>query len=102
MTTAWARDGAELGVAVRNARIEQGLSQVELAQEAGVGRQWLVGFEAGDKASAPFDMVMRVLRALNLEVVLDPRTPTRRPDLVYPPPTASEVLVRFSGEGTLR
>jgi transcriptional regulator with XRE-family HTH domain len=95
-------DAAELGAAVRNARIEQELSQVELAEDARVGRQWLVGFEAGDKASAPFDMVMRVLRALNLEVVLDPRTPTRRyPDLVFPPPTASEVLVRFSGEGPL-
>lgn len=92
MATVRVHDAAELGAAVREARAAAGLSQTGLAAEAAVGRQWLVEFEAGDKLTAPFDMVMRLLRVLAVDVVLDagvPRRPrsTRRDAL-----TASEVL----------
>lgn len=97
MATVRVRDASELGSAVRDARIQASLSQAELAAEAQVGRQWLVEFEAGDKLSAPFDMVMRLLRALALEVTLDPAVLRRRASPTSKgAPTASEVLARHT------
>ena len=95
METVSVRNAAELGGVVRAARLEAGLSQVDLAAEARVGRQWLVEFEAGDKLSAPFDMVMRLLQALELEVTLDP-TVARRAPARWDGPSATEVLVRYT------
>lgn len=95
MATTSARDATQLGAAVREARIRAGLSQSELAADANVGRQWLVGFEAGDKLSAPFDMVMRVLRTLALEVTLDVSVPKRSRAQGHGfSPTATEVVAR--------
>lgn len=87
---------AELGAAVRQARADQGLSQAELAADAHVGRQWLVGLEAGDKLSAPLDMVLRVLRELGLTVTLDPTLSTP-PDDDRPVITATQILQRYGG-----
>lgn len=96
MATISVRSAAQLGEAVREARVEAGLTQTELASDSGVGRQWLVAFEAGDKMSAPFDMVMRVLRVLELEATLDPSLP-KRPGRQGQPfaPKATEVLARY-------
>ncbi len=101
MATTTVKDAARLGDAVRKARAEAGMTQAELASDAGVGRQWLVAFEAGDKISAPFDMVMRVLRVLELEVTLDPSMPKRpgRKDQQFVP-NASEVLARYEKNAT--
>ncbi len=66
MATPRIHAAAALGDLGREARLAQGLSQTELAADAAVGRQWLVGSEAGDKASAPLDMVLCVLHALAL------------------------------------
>lgn len=96
METVTVRDAVELGAAVRAARLRAGLSQVELAAEAQVGRQWLVEFEAGDKLSAPFDMVLRVLRVLELEVLIDPTVVRRAATTTAGRPTASEVLDRYT------
>jgi len=97
MTThvAGARD---LGQAVRAARVGQGLTQAELARDAGVGRQWLVEFEAGDKVSAPLDMVLRLLRELGLAVTLDPTRPAQ-PVSPRPIIRADDVLARFTDGG---
>lgn len=57
-----------LGSAVRAARHEAGLTQAELALQAGVGRTWLSQFEDGQKTSAPMDMVFRLLAVLQLPV----------------------------------
>lgn len=75
MTTV--RDAMELGAAVREARLSQGLSQGELARKARVGRQWVVGVEAGGKQAAPLDMILRVLQALSLDVTLLGSSPAR-------------------------
>lgn len=104
MATLRVRNGAELGSAVRAARMDAGLSQAELASEASVGRQWLVELEAGDKSSAPFDMVMRVLRALAVDVTLDSSVPPDRRrraevDGSAPAPKASDVLARYTRTG---
>ena len=87
----------DLGGVIRGARLSAGLSQAELADDAKVGRQWLVGLELGDKASAPFDMVLRVLQALDLSVVLKPEPPSRpspRVQII----TATEILRRYTKE----
>lgn len=96
MATIAVKDAGQLGQAVRKARVEAGMSQTELAGDARVGRQWLVAFEAGDKPSAPFDMVMRLLRVLDLEATLDPSLPMRPARQGQPfVPKATEVLARY-------
>ncbi|MCL2468597.1 MAG: helix-turn-helix domain-containing protein [Micrococcales bacterium] len=95
MTTPRVTSTASLGAAVRQARRDQGLSQAELARDAQVGRQWLVGLESGDKVSAPLDMVLRVLRELGLAVTLDPVA--REPSDDRPIITATQILQRFGG-----
>jgi transcriptional regulator with XRE-family HTH domain len=60
----------DLGPALREARLDDGLTQSGLAEMAGVGRQWLNAFETGEKPSAPLDMVMRVVAALDVAVTL--------------------------------
>jgi len=88
----------DLGHAVRAARLDQGLTQAELARDAGVGRQWLVEFEAGDKVTAPLDMVLRLLRELGLAVTLDPTRPAQ-PVPPRPIIRADDVLARFTDGG---
>ncbi|MDR0627629.1 MAG: helix-turn-helix domain-containing protein [Bifidobacteriaceae bacterium] len=100
MTTVVARDASELGAAVRTARLSRGTSQAEVAHNARVGRQWLVAFEAGDKASAPFDMVCRVLAELELEVTLAPMQRVASPDATLgrsePVISASDIIARYT------
>ena len=55
----------DLGLIVRDRRRKLGLSQSQLARNAGVGRQWLVALEQG-KAGAELGMVLRTLSALRL------------------------------------
>lgn len=69
----------DLGPALREVRIADDLTQSALASMAGVGRQWLNAFEAGDKPSAPLDMVMRVIAALGVSVALSRPVPTDPP-----------------------
>lgn len=96
METVRVRDAADLGAVVRATRVAAGLSQGELAAEASVGRQWLVAFEAGDKHSAPFDMVLRLLRVLQLGVTIDPTVARRSASPVVDPPSASKILARYT------
>ncbi|PPJ31713.1 hypothetical protein C5E45_22910 [Nocardia nova] len=72
MTTATARRPDDLGPALREIRVADGLTQSALAALAGVGRQWLNSFELGNKPSAPLDMVTRVASALDVTLVLAP------------------------------
>jgi transcriptional regulator with XRE-family HTH domain len=67
-----ARSAQELGDVVRQARVDLGMTQTALARAAKVGRQWLNAFEAGDKSSAPIDMLLRIAHALDAELVLTP------------------------------
>lgn len=60
----------DLGPALREIRLVDGMTQAALAELAHVGRQWLNAFEMGGKGSAPLDMVMRVIAALDVAVVL--------------------------------
>jgi transcriptional regulator with XRE-family HTH domain len=90
MATIRARDAVELGRGVRAARRERGWSHAQLATHARVGRQWLVEFEAGGKPSAPLDMVIRLLAALETDAHL---RPARRPTTITPLGiTASDII----------
>ncbi|MDR1078701.1 MAG: helix-turn-helix domain-containing protein [Propionibacteriaceae bacterium] len=91
------RGASDLGDAIRTARIAQGLSQAELAQDAQVGRQWLVGLEAGDKSSARLDMVLRLLRELRLPVLLDAAPePDRSPATILTLVRADDIIARHT------
>ncbi|MCL2422711.1 MAG: helix-turn-helix domain-containing protein [Micrococcales bacterium] len=68
METVVVRTVHTMGSVVRAARVEVGMTQVELARRAGVGRTWLSQFEDGQKTSAPMDMVFRLLAVLGLPV----------------------------------
>ncbi|MEE9414844.1 MAG: helix-turn-helix domain-containing protein [Acidimicrobiales bacterium] len=59
------------GSAVRRARKDQGLSQVELAALAGVGRPWLSELETG-KRTVELGRALSVLSALDLAVTFIP------------------------------
>ncbi|GAA3521449.1 hypothetical protein GCM10022234_16680 [Aeromicrobium panaciterrae] len=78
-TTIQASRPDDIGPALREARLADGLTQAALAELANVGRQWLNSFEMGEKVSAPLDMVMRVIAALDVAVVLTrPSLPANR------------------------
>jgi HTH-type transcriptional regulator / antitoxin HipB len=65
----------ELGTLVRQTRRERGLTQAQLAKEAGVSRQWLIEFEHG-LDHAGLDHVLRVIAAVGLNLhAIDPRIP---------------------------
>jgi len=60
---------AELGQRVARSRIDRGLTQAQLAEEAGLGKRTIERLEAG--AATQLDSVIRILRALGLLVNLD-------------------------------
>jgi len=53
-----------------------GLSQTEAASRARVSRQWVSEFEAG-KATAEMGLVLRLLAALDLDLHVQQRAPSR-------------------------
>jgi transcriptional regulator with XRE-family HTH domain len=57
----------DIAATVRGRRLALGLSQDELATRARVSRDWVNSFEAG-KPRVEFILVLRVLRALNLQL----------------------------------
>jgi len=61
----------DLGQAVRERRLALALSQQALADRVGVSRQWVVGLEQG-KPRGELGLVLRVVRALDLQLRLEP------------------------------
>lgn len=71
----------ELGLRVRDRRLEIGMSQAQLADRVGVSRQWVMNLEQGN-AGAALGQVMQVLDILRLDMHLRDRrtgTPTGEP-----------------------
>ncbi|MCS5717386.1 helix-turn-helix domain-containing protein [Herbiconiux sp. CPCC 205763] len=68
------KSARELGGYVRELRLERELTQAELAERAGVSREWLVAFEKG-KPNVDLARVLDVVGALGmtLDVVPDGR-----------------------------
>ena len=64
----------QLGQEVRRARRDLGLTQADLAKKALVSRRWLSQLECGH-LGAEIGKIMRVVRALELAVTLEPAPP---------------------------
>ncbi len=61
------RSVGQLAATVRGRRLDLGLTQAELANRAGVSRDWLNSFEGG-KPTVELAHVLRLLDALNLQL----------------------------------
>ena len=59
-----------LGQAIRHFRNEQGLTQAELAERAGLNRTYLSALESG-KETEQVRRILRVLRQLDVRMTLD-------------------------------
>lgn len=69
-------NAVELGALVRTKRVENGLSQSELAELVGTTRQWLSRFEQGNN-DVSLAIVFEILSALDIELTARTDTPTR-------------------------
>lgn len=58
----------DLAKMVKSERLNQELTQAELAAHAGVSRRWLIGFEQGDIEDARFGNIMKVLAVLGIQL----------------------------------
>lgn len=65
-----ARSLPRLGRAVRRLRLGRGLSQSELADRAGVSRQWVIGLEQGQTEGLEVGRLMRVLDELDASLTI--------------------------------
>ncbi|MFT3860173.1 helix-turn-helix domain-containing protein [Micropruina sp.] len=72
MTVESVRSMDELGRAVRHFRRSAGLTQLQLAEMAAVSARWLSSLEKGRTPGAEFSKVLQVLKALNVEMLLEP------------------------------
>ena len=73
------RQLTQLGAALRNARIEAGLTQDELGDRAGVSRQ-LVGRVESGSARGEVGRVAQIASALGYRLTITPRTPPKLTD----------------------
>lgn len=62
---------ADIAAAVRGRRVDLGLSQGDLAEQAGVSRRWVNQFEAGGRTTAEIGTILRVLDALGLDLQVE-------------------------------
>jgi transcriptional regulator with XRE-family HTH domain len=80
----------EIGDRMERRRIDAGLTQIQLAEEAGISKRTVERIEAGN--STDFVMLLRVLRVLKLLEALDQLLP----DLPQSP------LILLKGRGRVR
>ena len=84
----------DLGLAVRGRRRELGLSQTALSEQAGVSRKWLSEFEQG-KPSAEVGFMLRVLAAVQLQLVIDTDSSDPHPPLAAGTADLDDLLEGF-------
>ncbi|MFC0644513.1 helix-turn-helix transcriptional regulator [Cellulomonas phragmiteti] len=70
MDTINARTLPQLGLAIRRLRKRRHLSQADLAQRAGVSRQWVITVEQGRTHGLEVGHVMRVLDELDASLTV--------------------------------
>ncbi|MEU2199547.1 helix-turn-helix domain-containing protein [Isoptericola sp. NPDC019482] len=61
---------AQIGAAIRSARIREGLTQTGLAERAGVSRRWLIALEQGQAQRAELGKILDTLDALGLDLTV--------------------------------
>ena len=69
------RTPREIGAALRARRRAQGLTQLQIAEAAGVSRAFVSDLERGDRSGAELARVLAVIRALDLAVDLTAQEP---------------------------
>lgn len=79
---------------IRRARLEQGLTQAQLAASVGLSRETLNLLESGLIRELGFRKVLAVLDKLGLELTLEPGRRPRRPDYVRMACTTANVSFR--------
>jgi HTH-type transcriptional regulator/antitoxin HipB len=67
----------ELAALIRSRRKQRGWSQSQLAERAGVSRDWIIGLEKG-RSTVEFGLVLRTIKALGLSFSINP-TPDSPP-----------------------
>ncbi|HIZ36977.1 MAG TPA: helix-turn-helix domain-containing protein [Candidatus Ruania gallistercoris] len=70
-----ARSLPRLGTAVRTLRTRRGWTQLDLAQRAGVSRQWLIKLEAGKTPGLEVGMILQVLDSLDASLMIRDEQP---------------------------
>lgn len=72
-----ARSPMLLASAIRRLRHDRGMTQTQLAERAGVSRQWLSLVETGQRAGLEYSLVVQLLDALDasLQIRDDARSP---------------------------
>lgn len=66
----------ELAAVIRSLRQEKGWTQATLAQEAGVGREWVIHLEKA-RPGVELGLVMATLKALGVRLNIEPPTPVQ-------------------------
>lgn len=61
----------DMGSLVRQARRDRGWTQVQLAERAGVSRDWIIRLEQG-RGSVELGLALRTLKALKLVILAQP------------------------------
>ncbi len=70
------RSVEDIGGVIRDARLRHGLTQEDLAKDAGVTARWLRAIERG-KPGAEIGLILRVISRLGIEINMS--DPVRRP-----------------------
>lgn len=79
----------EFAALIRSRRKQRGWSQSQLAQRAGVSRDWVIGLEKG-RSTVEFGLVLRTIKALGLSFYLNPTSDS--------PPVSSINLADLLGD----
>lgn len=61
----------DLAVCIKQARRNRGWTQAQLAEQAGVSRDWIIGLESA-KPSVELGLVLRTMKALQIPLTIDP------------------------------
>lgn len=84
----------ELGSEIRKARLARGLTQADLAAEAGISRKTVNLLENGLVGDLGVRKVLTVLQELGLELRLEPQAQPRKPDYLRMACTTASVSYR--------
>jgi len=74
------RDPQQLGAALQRERKRQGLTQIQLAEKAGLRQQTISAVEGG-KPRSELQVIFDIMAALGIEVTLSSRDGKNRPNL---------------------
>jgi HTH-type transcriptional regulator/antitoxin HipB len=60
----------DLAVCIKQSRRNRGWTQAQLAEQAGVSRDWIIGLESA-KPSVELGLVLRTMKALQIPLTID-------------------------------